>query len=217
LQQYPIEEYSIRVAEKWKLGMKEKGNGLLIIISKAERKVRIEVGEGIEGEITDFEANQYINQILVPAFKAGAFYQGLERVMLDVAQKFNLKLEKQQTYVKHRPNPRTGSPLEGALPVFLLVLFLGHLLLGKKIVARGLFTGAGIAGVGWFMIPGIGIGIAVLFILGLIFGLAGVSNILYAMASSRGGRMGGGGFGGGGGGWSGGGGGFSGGGSSGSW
>lgn len=220
MQGYPIEEFSIRVAEKWKLGLKEKGNGLLITIAKKERQMRIEVGEGIEGEITDYEANYYIRKILTPAFKQGQFHQGLRTVMIDVARTFNINLAPESSRVARRvPPPRhLPGPLVKAFPFIILFLILGQIFLRKKPVARGVFTGSGIAGAGFFLLPGVGLGfVAVLFIIGLCIGIIGLHNLLFALAASRGGRYGGGGFGGGGGGWSGGGGGFSGGGSSGSW
>ena len=221
LQGFPIEEFSIRVAEKWQLGTKEKGNGLLIIISRAERAIRIEVGEGIEGDITDFDANQYINQILKPAFREGKFHEGLRTVLQDIARRFSIKLEEEgagdlvtQTR-SFKPNRGFGN----VLPILLVIMGIVHMIFRRKPMARGLFTGVTFAGLGYMLIPGAIIGIIMFFIIGLIIGLVGLTNFLFALASSgRGGRggFGGGGFGGGGG-WSGGGGGFSGGGSSGSW
>lgn len=56
-----LEEYSIKVAETWKLGDKEKDNGLLLLVAMKERKIRVEVGSGLEGEITDIEASRMIS------------------------------------------------------------------------------------------------------------------------------------------------------------
>jgi uncharacterized protein len=216
LQEYAIEDFSIRVAEKWQLGTKEKDNGLLIVIAKAEHKMRIEVGNGIEGEITDYESNQYINNILTPAFKAGDFHGGLKAVMLDVAQKFNLKLSEGNRYVRRAPRSSSiPAPLRVAFPFLIGVLILGQIILGKKPVARGIFTGAGMAGVGFFVgAAGLAM-IGFMFLMGLLIGLIGLQNLLFALAAGSSHR--GGGSGGGGGSWGGGGGGFSGGGSSGSW
>jgi uncharacterized protein len=221
LQEYAIEDFSIRVAEKWQLGTKAKDNGLLIVIAKAEHKMRIEVGNGIEGEITDYESNQYINNILTPAFKAGDFHGGLKAVMLDVAQKFNLKLSEGNRYVRRAPQSSSiPGPLKVAFPFLIGILILGQIILGKKPVARGIFTGAGMAGVGFFVgAAGLAM-IGFMFLMGLLIGLIGLQNLLFALAagsSHRGGGGFGGGSGGGGGSWGGGGGGFSGGGSSGSW
>ena len=219
LQEYAIEDFSIRVAEKWQLGTKAKDNGLLIVIAKAEHKMRIEVGNGIEGEITDYESNQYINNILTPAFKAGDFHGGLKAVMLDVAQKFNLKLSEGNRYVRRAPQSSSiPGPLKVAFPFLIGILILGQIILGKKPVARGIFTGAGMAGVGFFVgAAGLAM-IGFMFLMGLLIGLIGLQNLLFALAAGSSHRGGGGFSGGSGGGsWGGGGGGFSGGGSSGSW
>ena len=219
LQEHAIEDFSIRVAEKWQLGTKAKDNGLLIVIAKAEHKMRIEVGNGIEGEITDYESNQYINNILTPAFKAGDFHGGLKAVMLDVAQKFNLKLSEGNRYVRRAPQSSSiPGPLKVAFPFLIGILILGQIILGKKPVARGIFTGAGMAGVGFFVgAAGLAM-IGFMFLMGLLIGLIGLQNLLFALAAGSSHRGGGGFSGGSGGGsWGGGGGGFSGGGSSGSW
>lgn len=216
LQDYPIEEFSIRVAEKWKLGLKEKGNGLLIVIAPTEKKMRIEVGEGIEGEITDYAANKMIREILAPHFRQGDFYGGLRAVMEEIAAQFGLSEE--GPVVRRAPMRSNSGPFGMALPFIIIFMILGQLFLRRRPMARGVFSGAGIAGASFFLLPGITLGfIVILFFFGFIFGLVGFSNVMHGLAtgSGRGGRFGGGGFGGGG--WGGGGGGFSGGGSSGSW
>ena len=72
-----IEEYSMRVAEEWKIGSKENDDGVILLIAKNDRKVRIEVGYGLEGTITDAYANRIINTLIVPQFKNGDFYYGI--------------------------------------------------------------------------------------------------------------------------------------------
>ena len=76
LQGEPIEEFSIRVAEAWKLGDKKRDNGVLLIVSKGDRKVRIEVGYGLEGTLTDLESGRIIRGVIQPAFKSGDFDAG---------------------------------------------------------------------------------------------------------------------------------------------
>jgi uncharacterized protein len=226
LQGITIEEFSMKVAEKWQLGSKEKDNGLLILVAKAERQMRIEVGNGIEGDITDLESNLYIRNILTPAFKQGDFYGGFKEVMDDVARKFNLQLGERKTAVIRRATPiQVNGKVAALLPFILIALVVLQFVLRKKPSVRGIITGGGAATTGFFLLPTLGFGVVViLFIVGLLIGLIGFQNLLFALASSRSGGGyygggGGGGFGGGssGGGWSGGGGGFSGGGSSGSW
>lgn len=72
----PIEDFSIKVAEAWKIGQKGKDNGVLLIVSKDDHKVRIEVGYGLEGKLTDLMAGRIVRDEIVPAFKAGQFDQG---------------------------------------------------------------------------------------------------------------------------------------------
>lgn len=230
LQGFEIEDFSIRVVEKWQLGTKEKDNGLLVIIARAEKKMRIEVGNGIEGEITDYEANQYINQILKPAFREGQFHTGLRLVLQDVAKKFNLKLDQERGFIRRsaRPQMKMQIPegLRKAFP-FIVILFIGaQIILRNSPRARGVVSGLTFSGVGFFLGAGLVLYLA-LFILGTVLGLIGLHNVLYALLEAnsphhRGGRYrssGYGSYGGGssGGNWSGGGGGFSGGGSSGNW
>ncbi len=70
LQGITIEEYAVKLFKKWGVGKADKDNGVLLLVSMQERKVRIEVGYGLEGVITDLEAGNIINDIIVPRFKA---------------------------------------------------------------------------------------------------------------------------------------------------
>jgi uncharacterized protein len=219
LQNYEIEDFSIRLAEQWKLGSKEKDNGLIVVISKAERKVRIEVGGGIEGEITDYYTAQYTRSLFPKYFKKGEFGTGLLVFMADVAKKFNIPLKNTATnrFVRRAPNTTKSGPGKIIIIIIFGILAFGSIIFSGKPLARGIFTALGFSGVGLFMGAALTFMIFI-FILGLVLGLVGVGNFLTALAlgAGRGGHYGGRG-GGGGGGWSGGGGGFSGGGSSGSW
>jgi uncharacterized protein len=72
-----LEDFSIKVVEKWGIGQKSKDNGVLLLVAKKERKVRIEVGYGLEGVLTDLLSGRIVDQVITPAFKAGRFDQGL--------------------------------------------------------------------------------------------------------------------------------------------
>jgi uncharacterized protein len=72
-----IEQYSIRVAEQWKLGRKNVDDGALLIVAKNDRALRIEVGYGLEGALNDATSNRIINETIVPRFKQGDFYGGI--------------------------------------------------------------------------------------------------------------------------------------------
>jgi uncharacterized protein len=72
-----IEQYSIRVVDTWKLGRKGIDDGVLVLLAKQDRTVRIEVGRGLEGVIPDVVANRIVEDVMVPFFKRGDFYGGL--------------------------------------------------------------------------------------------------------------------------------------------
>jgi uncharacterized protein len=72
-----LEEFSIKVAEQWKIGQKGLDNGAILMIAKKERDIRIEVGYGLEGTLTDLMAGRIIRNVVVPQFKAGNFDQGV--------------------------------------------------------------------------------------------------------------------------------------------
>ncbi len=73
-----IEDFSMRVVESWKLGQKKLDNGALLVIAQEDRKLRIEVGYGLEGKLTDLTAGRIIRQVIVPHFKRGDFEAGVE-------------------------------------------------------------------------------------------------------------------------------------------
>ena len=73
-----IEEYATKVFEVWKPGIKGKDNGVLIVVVPQDRKMRIEVGYGLEGTLTDVEANRIIRDLMTPQFKAGNYEKGIE-------------------------------------------------------------------------------------------------------------------------------------------
>lgn len=77
LQGESIEDYSLRVAEKNKFGKKERNNGVLLIIAKDDRKLRIEVGYGLEGALTDALSSQIIRHEITPQFRSGDYYAGI--------------------------------------------------------------------------------------------------------------------------------------------
>ena len=81
----PVEDYSIRVAEAWKIGQKGKDNGILFLVSREDRKMRIEVGRGLEGNLTDLTAGRIIDLVVKPKFKAedydGGFTAGVSALI----------------------------------------------------------------------------------------------------------------------------------------
>jgi len=73
----PIESFSVRVAERWQLGSRAQDNGVLVTVAVEDRQVRIEVGGGLEGGLTDAQSARIIRGTIVPAFRAGRYGDGL--------------------------------------------------------------------------------------------------------------------------------------------
>jgi len=215
-----LEQFSVKVAEAWKIGQKGKDNGIIFLVSKEDRKLRIEVGRGLEGTITDLMAGRIIDLVVKPRFKRGDFDNGFPagvHSLID-ATRGEFKAD-QQTGGKQRAR---GSGDFSRLITFLIFGSMALLLLGSVSKVLSGATGAlGLPVIVSLLLSPVGLiaGI-ILAIIGLIAGL-----FLPALfsAGGRGSGFGGGGFGGssgggfGGGGFSGGGGGFGGGGASGNW
>lgn len=79
LNEYPIEDVAIQIFRKWGIGNKKNNNGILLLIAKNDRKLRIEVGYGLEGALPDMIAMSIIDHEITPAFKEGDFYRGVEK------------------------------------------------------------------------------------------------------------------------------------------
>ena len=220
-----IEDYSIRVVDQWKLGRQKVDDGALLIIAKNDRRVRIEVGRGLEGVLTDAMSNRIISETVTPAFRQGNFYGGIDaglEAMMKLIQGEPLPLP-ERGWQSDR-----GAHGGGSLPLILFAVLVGSVVL-RGILGRTLgsvFTGAG-AGL-LVLVAGYALALALFaavaaFLFTLLGGLSrGSGWSSYPRGGGFGGGWGGfgGGFGGGGfggGGFSGGGGGFAGGGASGSW
>jgi len=219
----PIEAYSIRVADAWKIGRKGQDNGALVVVAKDDKKLRIEVGYGLEGVLTDATSRRIIAETIAPFLRQNQFAQGINAGVDQIIAVVN-KGEPMAAKPAAKPQARSGGgfPIEMLLiVVFVVVPVLGGVLrriFGKAI---GSTVGAGIVGAGAWVVAG---SILVAAIAAVVAFLV----MLFAGAGSgltrRGGGVwiptGGGGWGGGGGGgggFSGGGGGFGGGGASGGW
>ena len=88
-----LEEYSLKVARQWGIGDKKKSNGALLLIAKNDRKMRIEVGNGMEGSLTDARASQIIRNTIAPKFRSGDYAGGVEagvKRIIDAAEGRNL-------------------------------------------------------------------------------------------------------------------------------
>jgi uncharacterized protein len=224
----PIEAYSIRVADAWKIGRKGQDNGALLLVAKDDKRMRIEVGYGFEGSLTDATSRRIIAETIAPLFSRNQFAQGIsagvEQIIAVVDKGEPLAA---RPAPQARPRAGTGIPFEMLLVlVFVVVPVLGgilHRIFGK---ALGSTVGAGIVGAATWVLAGSLIIAAIAAIVGFVIMLVVGGGTGFArrgggvwVPSSGGGWRGGGGWGGGGGGggFSGGGGSFGGGGASGGW
>ncbi len=144
-----IEEFATRVFEKWRLGREKKDNGVLIIVAVRDRRMRIEVGYGLEGVLTDVKAGRIIDRLMAPRFKAGDFDGGVTSGVLAVIA----LLEDPGSVLPEDAGSSGGGSddfFRGPdLPIIPRIL-LGCFIFG----IIGLFTVIGVftpKGVGWFM------------------------------------------------------------------
>lgn len=187
LQGYEIEDYGYRLGRHWGIGQKEGDNGVLLIVAPNERKVRIEVGYGLEPILTDAFSAQIIQTRILPAFRTSAFQKGITDGVDAIDAQLRLDPAEAQARAAAVRTQRPDPPIAPMIVVFLVFLFLFMGLVGAA--SRGRRHRGGVAPI----------------------------LIWAASEALRNGSRGGGGGWGGGGGFSGGGGGFGGGGASGGW
>ncbi|MFO7580800.1 TPM domain-containing protein [Nitrosomonas halophila] len=211
-----IEQYAIRVAENWRLGRKGVDDGILLLIAKQDRSLRIEVGYGLEGALPDAIARRIIDEIIVPEFRSGKYAKGIEAGIQGIIN-----------VIEGEPLPapvsKRGADVSGEmnlapdslLPILVIFLVLGRILQASLGRLPGATVTGGMAGViVWLIFTSLAMAI-LLAVAVFVFSLTGSLNRgIYRGAHGRwtGGSRGGfgGGFGGGGGG-------FGGGGASGRW
>ena len=221
-----IEQYSIRVVDAWKLGRQGVDDGVLLLVARDDRRARIEVGYGLEGALPDATANRIIDEVLVPHFRAGDYYGGIDA-----------SVDRIIGVIEGEPLPPPAARGRGhdaggffnLLPFLLVFAFVGASVL-RRIFGRvgGAAATGGLVGVATWLIVGVLlasiVAAVIAFLFALLAGAAGGPGVRWYSGrrggGGFGGGFGGGGFGGGGfggGGFSGGGGGFGGGGASGGW
>jgi uncharacterized protein len=227
-----IEQFSIRAAEAWKIGRKKIDDGALLVVAKDDRKLRIEVGYGLEGALTDVTARRIIDEVIVPRFKTGDFAggisAGIDRVIRVVDGE---PLPAPRPEASHSVDPDmlfniVFSPF-GFIGFAAVAGIMRHLL--GRLLGSGVTAGV-IGAVFWFLLGSIAVS-AIVGIVAFFLTMFGDAILAASQQASRSaGRGGGGGWSGGGsswsggsssgssdGGFSGGGGSFGGGGASGSW
>lgn len=210
-----IEPFALRVAEQWKLGRKKVDDGVILVVAKEDRTLRIEVGYGLEGALSDITSKRIIEETIVPRFKQGDYYGGLQAGLEKIMRVVDGE-------ALEPPAKRSVGGLEGVLDyaplLFVVALAVGGVL--RSVLGRlggALTAGAIVGAVAWFAVGTVAIALLA-GVAAMVFTLVGGGSALRGLGGLGGlggGSRGGGGFGGGG--FRGGGGGFGGGGASGRW
>jgi uncharacterized protein len=148
-----VEEYANRVFTAWKLGQKGKDNGVLVVVAPQDRKMRIEVGYGLEGTLPDVAASRIIRNVMTPAFRANNFDDGIADGVAAIVAQLEGKATDTGTTANFADVPsgakKSSFELEGPdIPWYMRIL-LGCFIFG----VIGLFTIVGVMtpGMGWFL------------------------------------------------------------------
>ncbi|MEP7208633.1 MAG: TPM domain-containing protein, partial [Casimicrobiaceae bacterium] len=149
----PIESFSLRVAEAWKIGRRGKDNGALFVVAKNDKKMRIEVGYGLEGSLTDVTSRRIIAETVAPLFSQGRFETGVSAGVDRI-----IEVVDRGEPLPPKATERPQRPAQGFdFGTLLLLLFIGVPVLGgvlRRVLGRavGSTVGAGVIGAGaWFV------------------------------------------------------------------
>ena len=121
-----LERYALEVARGWGIGEKDTHNGALLLVARKERKIRIEVGRGLEGNLTDSISGRIIRDVISPEFKQGRLYEGL-RAGIEA-----MHAAAGGDYASIPTSRRRGSPLAGLLPIIFIVFLIMNLIRGSR-------------------------------------------------------------------------------------
>ena len=212
-----IEQYALRVGEQWKIGRKKVDDGAILLVAKNDRALRIEVGYGLEGVLNDATASRIIREIIVPRFREGDFYGGIN-AGLDRMMRL---IDGEPLPEASRQKPDESSGMVQMLPVLLIVALIGgsilRAMLGRFLGAAA--TGGAVGFLAWMLagVMAVALLAGVLAFFFTLVGSVGRPGGYYGGGGLPRGGWGGGSWGSGGGGFRGGGGSFGGGGASGRW
>ncbi len=148
-----IEEYALAVFNSWKLGQKGKDNGVLVVVAPRERRLRIEVGYGLEGTLTDVQAARIIRDQMTPHFKEGNFERGIRdgigAIIATLEGRAAPGADSAPAVAAHERRPHTDEFFGGLDLPWPARLLIGAFIFG----IIGLFTFIGIVtpGAGWFL------------------------------------------------------------------
>jgi uncharacterized protein len=123
LNDYPIEEYALKILRTWGIGNAKTNNGVLILAAIEDRKIRIEVGYGLEGAIPDITANHIIEYDIKPDFRSGDYYDGLSKAANSIIKAAAGEYKAPANYRKKKGS--SGFPIGLILFIIILVVIFG--------------------------------------------------------------------------------------------
>ncbi len=146
LEGYDIRDYGNQLFRKWQLGDKQKNDGVLVLVAPKEHKVSIEVGYGLEGDLTDAMSRIIIENAMVPRFKAGDYVGGIHAAIDDIEK----VVGGQGDQVVQRVNNQSAGSIEDNLPIIILFIVIGLILIRASRGGRYIiFPNAGFSGGGF--------------------------------------------------------------------
>jgi uncharacterized protein len=147
----PIEQFALRVGEQWKIGRKKVDDGAILVVAKNDRAVRIEVGYGLEGELTDAQSRTIIETRILPRFRQGDFAAGIKAGVAAMIETLGGSYDPALPQVQVRDSERAPSPfpLAIALPIIMMI-FLNRLFSPRRRQRRRRGRGYG----GPIVVPG---------------------------------------------------------------
>ena len=119
----PINDFAARLEEAWKVGRRGKDTGILLLVGVREREVRIEVGYGLEGRVTDGDAGTIIRNVIAPAFRAGRYGEGLDAAVGELMRLSGGGSASSAGAAPPRRAPGRASGVTDLLPVVLFLIF----------------------------------------------------------------------------------------------
>ena len=136
-----LEDYSIRLAQQWRIGQKALDNGLILLVFLQDRKVRVEVGYGLEPTITDVVAGEIIRERIAPRFREGKYGAGLEAAVAGVFERIERKDAPARAGSKGSRTPLVG--LVGFLGILgvIAVILLQEAFSSRRFLQRNGYTG----------------------------------------------------------------------------
>lgn len=143
-----LEDLSIKITDRWKLGDAKRDDGLLMLVALKERQIRIEVGQGLEGAIPDVIAGRVIREVITPYFKSGDLSGGVRAGLMVLAKRAGGSLEGVAAPQRvARRSGKRGLPIAFVLPIFILFLIFSRL--GRRRSGLAALAGWGVGSGGW--------------------------------------------------------------------